>query len=128
MNHNPNGNGLNRRQFLNRLTKAGISVTAACAAGFWFYDPNPPALLKPEHSNLILLDFSIHTLGQKMSIVRGEDRVATLQMAIKSLGGIETFITKGDRVLLKVNAAPCNYNRNSPALFSRGCRIRRGNG
>ena len=113
MNHNPNGNRLNRRQFLNRLTKAGISITAACAAGFWFYDPNPPALLKAEHSNLILLDFSIHTLGQKMSIVRGEDRVATLRMALKSLGGIEAFIKKGDRVLLKVNAAFA-----SPAMLS----------
>ena len=113
MNHNPNGNGLNRRQFLNRLTKAGVSITAACAAGFWFYDSNPPALLKTEHSNLILPDFSIHTLGPKMSIVRGEDRVASLRMALKSLGGIEAFIKKGDRVLLKVNAAFA-----SPAMLS----------
>ena len=113
MNHNPNGNGLNRRQFLNRLTKAGVSITAACAAGFWFYDSNPPALLKTEHSNLVLPDFSIHTLGPKMSIVRGEDRVASLRMALKSLGGIEAFIKKGDRVLLKVNAAFA-----SPAMLS----------
>ena len=40
-----------------------------------------------------------------MSIVHGEDRVAALRRAIKSLGGIETFIKKNDRVLLKVNAA-----------------------
>jgi uncharacterized protein (DUF362 family) len=48
-----------------------------------------------------------------MSIVRGEDRVATLRTALKSLGGIETFIKKGDRVLLKVNAAFA-----SPAILS----------
>ncbi len=113
MNPDLNSNGLNRRQFLDRLTKAGISITAACAAGFWFHDSKGPTLSKNDQSNLILPDFSIDALGQKMSIVRGEDRVATLRMALKSLGGIETFIKKGDRVLLKVNAAFA-----SPAMLS----------
>ena len=48
-----------------------------------------------------------------MSIVRGEDRVAALRLAIKSLGGIESIIKKDDRVLLKVNAAFA-----SPAMLS----------
>jgi uncharacterized protein (DUF362 family) len=109
----PNRNGLNRRQFLNRLTKAGISITAACAAGFWFHDSKGPTLSKNEPSDLALKDFSIGGPGQKMSIVRGEDRAATLRLALKSLGGIETFIKKGDRVLLKVNAAFA-----SPAMLS----------
>jgi uncharacterized protein (DUF362 family) len=113
MNLDPNRNGLNRRQFLNRLAKAGISVTAACAAGFWFHDSKGPSLSKIKLSNLILPDFSIDAPGQKMSIVRGEDRIAALRMALKSLGGIETFIKKGDRVLLKVNAAFA-----SPAMLS----------
>jgi uncharacterized protein (DUF362 family) len=113
MNLDLNSNGLNRRQFLDRLTKAGISITAACAAGFWFHDSKVPSSSKTEGSNLILPDFSIDALGHKMSIVRGEDRVATLRMALKSLGGIETFIKKGDRVLLKVNAAFA-----SPAVLS----------
>ncbi len=109
----PNSNGLNRRQFLDRLAQAGIAITAACAAGFWFHDSQGPALSKNDHPNLILPDFSIDAAGHKMSIVRGEDRVATLRMALKSLGGIETFIKKGDRVLLKVNAAFA-----SPAMLS----------
>ena len=113
MNPDPNSNGLNRRQFLDRLAKAGICITAACAAGFWFYDAKGPTLSKNDQSNLILPDFSIDAPGQKMSIVRGEDRVATLRMALKSLGGVETFIKKGDRVLLKVNAAFA-----SPAMLS----------
>jgi len=113
MNLDPNRNGLNRRQFLNRLTKAGISITAACAAGFWFHDSKGPTLSKNEPSDLVLQDFSIGASGQKMSIVRGEDRAATLRLALKSLGGIETFIKQGDRVLLKVNAAFA-----SPAMLS----------
>jgi uncharacterized protein (DUF362 family) len=109
----PNINGLNRRQFLNRLTKAGTAITAACTAGFWFHDSKGPSASINEESNLVLPDYSIKALGHKMSIVRGADRVATLRMALKSLGGIETFIEKGDRVLLKVNAAFA-----SPAMLS----------
>ena len=40
-----------------------------------------------------------------MSIVTGADRVKTINRAFASLGGVEQFIKKGDRVLLKVNAA-----------------------
>jgi uncharacterized protein (DUF362 family) len=56
-------------------------------------------------ADIRLPDFSIDGLGPKMSIVRGQNRIASLQTALKSLGGIEAFIDKGDRVLLKVNAA-----------------------
>jgi uncharacterized protein (DUF362 family) len=105
MDRDQNRNGLNRRQFLDRLTKAGISITAACAAGFWFHDSKGPSSSKNKQSSLMLKDFSIDSPAKKMSIVRGKDRGATLRMALKSLGGIETFIKKGERVLLKVNAA-----------------------
>jgi uncharacterized protein (DUF362 family) len=113
MDLDPNRNVLNRRQFLDRLTKAGICIAAAGAAGFWFHDSHGPLSSIPEPSNLILKDFSIGLPRQKMSIIRGGDRAATLRTALKSLGGIETFIKKGDRVLLKVNAAFA-----SPAMLS----------
>ena len=105
MNLDPNRKELNRRQFFERLAKAGISITAACAAGFWFHDSKGPAASSHKGSNLVQFDFSVDGLEPKMSIVQGEDRRATLRMALKGLGGIETFIKKGDRVLLKVNAA-----------------------
>ncbi len=113
MDPDPNRKGLNRRQFLDRLTKAGFCIAAAGAAGFWFHDAKGPLPSGPERSNVILKDFSIGLPKQKMSIIRGQDRGATLQAAMKSLGGIETFIKKGDRVLLKVNAAFA-----SPAMLS----------
>ena len=113
MNTDPNPEKLNRRQFLDRLAKAGISITAVCAAGFWFHDSRGPAASSNTGSDLIQFDFSMEGPGPKMSIVRGGDRVQTLRTAIKRLGGIETFIKKGDRVLLKVNAAFA-----SPAMLS----------
>ncbi len=75
-----------------------------------------------------------------MSIVRGDDRGATLRLALKSLGGIETFIRKGDRVLLKVNAAfatpamlsatthPAIITEMTSALLPRGRVLRNRNG
>jgi len=113
VNHDPSIKVLNRRQFLVRSAKAGAAIAAACAAGFWFHDAKGPDRSAEHHSDIHLPDFSIEGLGAKMSIVRGQDRVATLRLAIKSMGGIETFIKNGDRVLLKVNAAFA-----SPAMLS----------
>jgi uncharacterized protein (DUF362 family) len=113
VNHDPPIKVLNRRQFLARSAKAAAAIAAACAAGFWFHDAKGPDRPAEHHSDIHLPDFSIEGLGAKMSIVRGQDRIATLRLALKSLGGIETFIKKGDRVLLKVNAAFA-----SPAMLS----------
>jgi len=113
VNPDPHSDDLNRRQFLARSAKAGISIAAACAAGFWFHDAKGPGRPGEQHSDIRLPDYSVEDLGAKMSVVHGPDRVATLRLALKSLGGIETFIKKGDRVLLKVNAAFA-----SPAMLS----------
>lgn len=40
-----------------------------------------------------------------MAIAQGSNRAETVRLALKSLGGMEKFIQKGDRVLIKVNAA-----------------------
>ena len=40
-----------------------------------------------------------------MSIITGTERVKTIGRAFAALGGIEQFIKKGDRVLLRLNAA-----------------------
>ncbi len=105
MNPDPDNNDLNRRQFLARAAKAGLSIAAAGAAGFWFHDSRGPGRSKEIETDIRLPDYSISGLGPRMSIVRGRNRVDTLRLALKSIGGIESFINKGDRVLLKVNAA-----------------------
>ena len=105
MNPDPDKNDLTRRQFMTRAVKAGVSITAAGAAGFWFHDSKGPGRSKEIETDIRLPDFSVPDLGPKMSIIRGRSRVDTLRLALKSIGGIESFIKKGDRVLLKVNAA-----------------------
>jgi uncharacterized protein (DUF362 family) len=96
---------LSRREFLGRAVKAGASLAAAGAIAYATHDPAGPgpASVKPQAAPLP--DFSIPGQGNKMCIAHGSDRARTLQLALQALGGIETFIQKGDRVLLKVNAA-----------------------
>ena len=94
-----------RRQFMSRTVKAGVTIAAAGGAGFWFHDSKGPGRSKEIATDLRLPEFSVPDLGPKMSIIRGRNRRDTLRLALKSIGGIESFIKNGDRVLLKVNAA-----------------------
>ena len=96
---------LNRREFLERAIKAGACLTAAGAMAFATHDTTGPRPAETEPQAAGLPDYSIPDLGKKMSIARGSDRTRSLQLALQALGGIEAFVRKGDRVLLKVNAA-----------------------
>ena len=96
---------IDRREFIARAAKAGISVAAACSLGYWLHDRKGPGPARAGTDEVSLGNFSIPNLAPKMSIVTGADRAKTVNRALQALGGIETFIKKGDRVLLKVNAA-----------------------
>jgi uncharacterized protein (DUF362 family) len=96
---------MNRRDFLRRAAKAGISIAAAGSFSLWLHDNVGPRREDEEGNLVILPDFSLPALGGRMAIVTGSDRRKTVGRAIEALGGMETFIKKGDRVLLKVNAA-----------------------
>lgn len=98
---------IDRRQFFIRLGKAGTAVAALGCAGYLFHDPKGPSRFD-EHVSLDEVsfnDFAVPAMGGKMAIVNSDDRQAAFQKAIAALGGIGQFIGKGDRVLLKVNAA-----------------------
>ena len=88
MNPDSPSNAMNRRQFLARSAKAGASIAVAGAAGFWFHDTKGPDRPGEHHSDLRLPDFSIESPEAKMSVVRGQDRVEALRLALKSIGGI----------------------------------------
>ena len=104
MNSDP-GHKIDRRQFMARSAKAGASILAACSISYWFYDSAGPGRTEEDATVAQIPDFSMPQLGQRMSIVRGSSRSETLELALKSIGGMPAFIKKGDRVLLKVNAA-----------------------
>ena len=96
---------LSRREFLGRTAKAGATLLTAGAIAYATHAPDPPEPASDALAASGLPDFSIPEAGKRMCIARGVDRTRTLQLALQALGGIETFIRKGDRVLIKVNAA-----------------------
>ncbi len=95
---------MNRRDFIVRSAKAGIALAAAGALGYFLHDPVGPGA-QVEKSMVALPDFSVPEAGKKIAIATGQDRIKTVNAALMALGGIETYIRKGDRVLIKVNAA-----------------------
>lgn len=95
---------VDRRKLIGRMTKAGLSIAGACAIGYVFYDKKGPSG-SLEESNVLVPDFSIPQAGGKIAIAKGASRKETLTKALEALGGIESFVKKGDRILLKVNAA-----------------------
>jgi uncharacterized protein (DUF362 family) len=98
--------GMKRREFLIRAAKAGLCVAAASSLAYHFYEPDGPGAFSQQENIVSLPDFSLPDKSHVMAIVHGTgDRKKSLGLAIKAMGGMETFIKKGDRVLLKVNAA-----------------------
>jgi uncharacterized protein (DUF362 family) len=96
--------GINRREFLARGVKAAAAVAATGAAAWLIRDRLGPAA-QPPQATVTLPDYAIPALGRKMAIAKGADRAKTVAAALAAIGGIEQFVRKGDRVVLKVNAA-----------------------
>jgi uncharacterized protein (DUF362 family) len=99
---------LNRREFLKRMGYASAVALGACGLGLALYDPKGPGPGEGRKALTGLGDYARRAAaaGQaKMAIVRGTDRKVMVEQGVKALGGMESFIGKGDRVLIKVNAA-----------------------
>ena len=87
-----NDKNLDRRRFLARAGKAGISIAAAGLISYQLYDRYGPTTGVDAESLVTLPDFRVPDKpGQTMSIVKGPDRKATVNKAIELLGGIERF-------------------------------------
>jgi len=99
---------MNRRDFLRRVGYASALALAAGGLGLALYDSKGPALSEDQKALTGLGNYALKTLasGQgKMAIVKGTDRTMMVERGVKALGGMEAFIGRGDRVLIKVNAA-----------------------
>lgn len=96
---------LTRRDFLRRAVRAGIAVSMAGGASYLLYDPVGPGPISWEEG-LRLPDFSVPPVaGKTIAIVKGADRKKSLNRALELLGGVERFVGRGKRVLIKPNVA-----------------------
>jgi uncharacterized protein (DUF362 family) len=96
---------MNRREFMGRCTRAGLSVAAAGALGIGLYRRHPPSGEQDATASLQIPDFSVPEMQPALCIARGSDRSTAVRQAFAALGGMTAFVNPGERVLLKVNAA-----------------------
>jgi len=101
-----NNKELDRRQFLSRLSKAGIAIAGCGVASYLLYDVKGPRPGVRAEDLVTLADFSVpQKAGQTISIVQGPDRVKTVDKAVEMLGSIKRFVKPGDTVAIKPNVA-----------------------
>jgi uncharacterized protein (DUF362 family) len=101
-----NDEKLGRRELLSRAGKAGISIVGAGAVSYLLYDATGPRPGVETEKLVTLGDFSVKPqTGRTMSIVKGSDRIKTVDKAIELLGGIERFVKPGETVAIKPNVA-----------------------
>jgi uncharacterized protein (DUF362 family) len=99
---------MTRRDFLIRVGYASAVALVAGGLGLALYDRKGPVPVEGRKALIGLGDYRLRDLASKpgkMAIIRGTDRKEMFERGIKALGGMETFVQKGDRVLVKVNAA-----------------------
>jgi uncharacterized protein (DUF362 family) len=95
-----------RRELLARSAKAAASIAAAVAAAYWLNDRQGPKKVPDTFfaQHVEFPDFSVPRKdGQIISIVKGDDRIKTVNKTIELLGGIERFVSPGDVVAIKPN-------------------------
>ncbi len=94
-----------RREFLRRGIRAGAAAAATAGLGAWLWNRRAPGDFSRSTLSALLPDFSVRDGGKRMSLVTGMDRAQTVRQGVAALGGMERFIKRGDRVMIKVNAA-----------------------
>ena len=94
-----------RREFITRAGKAGLSIAAAGFLSYKLYDADGPQPGVAKEEQVKFPDIFSTNAPKAISIVKGADRSKTVEKAIDLLGGIEQFIKKGETVILKPNVA-----------------------
>lgn len=94
-----------RREFFKRTGKTGLTVFATGGLGYWFrsrdHYPEPPDTAPKFYDYRI----SLPSGAPHLSVIKGPDAEKITLSAIESCGGIDHFISQGDRVVLKPNVS-----------------------
>jgi uncharacterized protein (DUF362 family) len=93
---------ITRRQFMVRAGKAAGLSALAVGTGLVFHRPsrNPFA---NDGDEPVVRDLRVSNAPSRLALIHGNDPSSMLTAALGELGGIGTFIAKGDKVLIKPN-------------------------
>jgi uncharacterized protein (DUF362 family) len=94
---------MERRDFLIRSSKAGLAAAGACGAGLWLAQRGYN--LSQSSSNIQVRSYGVKLSPKSpsMTIVTGGEPAELVAAAMKALGGMDKFISRGDVVVLKPN-------------------------
>jgi uncharacterized protein (DUF362 family) len=95
--------GVDRRDFLKRSSRAGIGVAAACGLGWWLHSRSRHPGKSQSASQIRNYRVQIESGLPRMSIVTGGNPASLAAAAVKALGGMQKFVSRGDIVVLKPN-------------------------
>lgn len=116
-----------RRRF---LRETGITTGIAAGVGLLGYRLfSTEAIHEKKQEILTLKDFRVapSTLHPVLVVVRGQSVEAMVQEAVAALGGVQRFIQRGDRVLLKPNVGwdrqPEQAANTNPAVVAAVARL-----
>ena len=93
---------LSRRSLLRGVAKTGLAVAAVGGGAIWLHGRPPRGAVA---APVPIPSFAVESDGPGMVIARGTRSGALIDAALEELGGIERFVSKGDVVLVKPNAA-----------------------
>ncbi len=91
-----------RRDALRRITAAGLAVGSVAGLAAWLrHTPGWP----PPDARVTLPSYEVERDGPTLVVARGPQPAPLVEAALEEMGGIAAFIERGDRVLIKPNAA-----------------------
>src|ERR1017187_9142958 len=101
----PEATPLRRREAMIRLLRLGGVTTAAAGLGVWLNgrDQRPPA--PPAATVRPNFQVPADEPLPEMVVIQGDDPARMVRRAVQELGGIHRFISRGDVVVIKPNAA-----------------------
>lgn len=95
-------NNIDRREFLKRVTKAGIAIGAVTGGAFLLH--NRGAVISAGESIVKVKDFRITgDVLPQMVIAKGNSPSKIVKAAVEGMGGMKRFISRGDVVVIKPN-------------------------
>src|SRR3990167_4609106 len=95
-------NNIDRREFLKRVTNAGIAIGAVTGGAFLLH--NRDEVISAGESIAKVKDFRITgDVLPQMAIAKGDSPARIVKAAVEGMGGMKRFVSRGDVVVIKPN-------------------------
>jgi uncharacterized protein (DUF362 family) len=98
-----NDNALDRREFVIRASKAGLAAAGSCGLGLWLSSRSRHP--REESSNTQVRNYGVQARQDvpPMVVAAGGSIEQLAKAAVSALGGMSSFVARGDVVVLKPN-------------------------